>query len=53
MKVTLDITTKDTKGMDEFTTSFIKEIVEHELENEAAKIIEDIRFIKRRISKKL
>ena len=42
MKVTLDITTKDTKGMDEFTTSFIKEIVEHELENQAAKIIEDI-----------
>ena len=42
MKVTLDITAKDTKGMDEFTTSFIKEIVEHKLENEAAKIIEDI-----------
>ena len=42
MKVTLDITTKDTKGMDELTTSFIKEIVEHELANEAAKILEDI-----------
>ena len=42
MKVTLDITTKDTKGMDEFTTSFIKELVEYELEDQAAKIIEDI-----------
>ena len=30
------------RGMDEFTTDFIKEIVEHELENQAAKIIEDI-----------
>ena len=42
MKVTLDITTKDTKGMDEFTTSFIKDIVEYELEDQAVKIIEDI-----------
>ena len=42
MKVTLDITAKDTKGMDEFTTDFIKEIVERQLENEAAKIIDDV-----------
>ena len=42
MKVTLDITTKDTKGMDEFTTSFIKDLVEYELEDQAVKIIEDI-----------
>ena len=42
MKVTLDITTKDTKGMDEFTTSFVKEIVEHELESEAIRIIENM-----------
>ena len=42
MKVTPDITTKDAKGMDEFTTSFIKELVEYELEDQAAKIIEDI-----------